>query len=118
MTHIGHEKERCASVGSRYAGGDARACGAQRSGRRKPQSCCWRSGYQSFHDPWVVGALSTWRLERTEGQAAVWTSTETRWQEAAVDLRHGDPKEPAAAQVPICIVDARDGGHADQEQVQ
>ena len=53
-----------------------------------------------------------------ESQAAVWTSAETRWEEAEVDLRHGDAKEPTAAQVPICIVDPRDGGHADQGQVQ
>ena len=35
-----------------------------------------------------------------------------------MDLRHGDAKEPAVAQVPICLVDARDGGHADQGQIQ
>src|SRR5271166_1960642 len=33
-------------------------------------------------------------------------------------IYNGDPKEPAAAQVPICIVDAGDGGRSDQGQVQ
>src|SRR6201981_4258110 len=33
-------------------------------------------------------------------------------------LRHGDTKEPVAAQVCICPVDARNGGKADQGQIQ
>ena len=40
------------------------------------------------------------------------------WQETEVDLRHGDTKEPVAAQVFVCIVDARDGGEADRRQIQ
>ena len=74
------------------------------------------SGSQPFHDVWLAGTVSTWWMGGAESQAAVRTSAETRWQEAQVDLRHGDAKEPAAAQVPICLVDARDGGHADQHK--
>src|SRR5437588_11860182 len=33
-------------------------------------------------------------------------------------LRHGDTKEPVAVQVCICPVDARNGGKADQGQIQ
>src|SRR6516162_2402215 len=33
-------------------------------------------------------------------------------------LRHGDTKEPIAAQVCICPMDAGNGGKADQEQIQ
>src|ERR1700674_3789811 len=49
-----------------------------------------------------------------ESQAAVRTSAEARRQEAEVDLRYGDAKEPIAAQVCVCLVDAGDGGNADQ----
>src|SRR6516225_7797044 len=52
-----------------------------------------------------------------ESHAAVWTPTETRWQEGKVDLRYGDTKEPIAAQVFVCIVDARDGSEADRRQI-
>src|SRR5271166_3011393 len=38
-----------------------------------------------------------------ESQAAVRTSAETRWEEAAVDLQHGDPKEPAAVKFPFAL---------------
>src|SRR5271157_1028025 len=93
-------------------------CGAQCSGRRRPGGCCARSRYQSFYHLWLAGAVSTGGMGSVESQAAVRTSAETRWEEAAVDLQHGDPKEPVAAQVPICIVDAGDGGRSDQGQVQ
>src|SRR5262249_15071914 len=52
-----------------------------------------------------------------ESQAVVRTSTEARREKAAVDLRSGDT-EPAADEVRICLVDARDGGGADQAQIQ
>jgi hypothetical protein len=58
-----------------------------------------------------------WWMGCLESLAAVWTPTETRWQEAKVDLRYGDTKEPIAAQVFDCIVDARDGGEADRTQI-
>src|SRR5260370_22901475 len=106
MTRGEHEGKRCATVGSRHAGGNAWAGGGQCSRRRKPGSCCRCSGYQSFDDLWLAGAISTWWLGSVEGEAAVQASAETRWQEAEVDLRHGDAKEPVAAQVRICVVDA------------
>ena len=52
-----------------------------------------------------------------ESQAVVRTSTEARREKAAVDLRCGDT-EPVADEVRICLVDARDGGGADQAQIQ
>src|SRR5256885_2095310 len=66
---------------------------------RKPRGRCGRAWYQSFHDVWLAGAISTWRLGRIESQAAVGTSAEARRQEDQMDLRHGDAEEPAAAQV-------------------
>ena len=36
----------------------------------------------------------------------------------AMDLQHGDAEEPVAAAIPVCIVDARDRGDADQEEIQ
>ena len=60
--------------------------------------------------------MAGWRSIGTDGgfesQAVVRTSAKTRWQRAAVDLRHGDAKEAVVAQVCICIVDARDGGRS------
>src|ERR1700733_11776089 len=81
---------------------------------RKPGSCCscyWR---QSFGGLRVAGTVSARWLGSVESQAAVRSPTETRRQEAAVDLRYGDAKEPITAQVCVCVVDARDGGDADQ----
>src|SRR5271157_1402861 len=71
---------------------------------------------QDGEDPEVVAHVLG--MGSVESQAAVRTSAEARWEEAAVDLQHGDAKEPVAAQVPICIVDAGDGGRSDQGQVQ
>src|SRR5207253_7137780 len=79
---------------------------------------CAYAARHPFHNVWLAGTVSTWWMGGAESQAAVRTSAKTRWQKAQVDLRHGDAKEPAAAQVPICLVDARDGGHADQGQIQ
>src|SRR6202171_646084 len=36
----------------------------------------------------------------------------------AMDLRHGDAEEPVAAAIFVRIVDARDGGDADQKKIQ
>jgi hypothetical protein len=52
-----------------------------------------------------------------ESQAVVRTSAEARREKAAVDLRCGDT-ESVADEVRICPVDARDGGGADQAQIQ
>src|SRR5215469_4197932 len=52
-----------------------------------------------------------------KSQAIVRTSSEARREKAAVDLRCGDT-EPVADEVRICPVDARDGGGADQAQIQ
>src|ERR1700730_5748535 len=114
MAHVRHEKGRCTTTGSRDAGGDACACGAQCAKGRKPGSCCscyWR---QSFGGLRVAGTVSARWLGSVESRAAVRSPTETRRQESAVDLRYGDAKEPITAQVCVCVVDARDGGDADQ----
>jgi hypothetical protein len=37
---------------------------------------------------------------------------------AKMDLRHSDAEEPVAAQIPVRVADARDGGGADQADVQ
>lgn len=37
---------------------------------------------------------------------------------AAMDLQHGDAEEPVAAQILVRVVDTRDGGRADQTEVQ
>src|SRR5215813_7642484 len=52
-----------------------------------------------------------------ESQAVVRASAEARREKAAVDLQCGDT-EPVADEVRICAVDARDGGDADQAQIQ
>src|ERR1700676_1331930 len=71
-------------------------------------------GVKSFGGLRVAGTVSARWLGSVESQAAVRSTTETRRQEAAVDLRYGDAKEPITAQVCVCVVDARDGGDADQ----
>jgi transposase len=43
--------------------------------------------------------------------------SEARRQKAAMDLRDCDAKEPAAAEIRVRLVDARDGGGVDQEKV-
>src|SRR5499427_3303362 len=109
MTHVSHEDERCPKPRPRHSGGDARARGPQCSERRKSRSgssCYW---CQSFNDVRLAGAVSTGRLESTEGQTPVWASAETRQQEAEMDLRRRDTKEPIAAQVCVCPLDARNG---------
>lgn len=52
-----------------------------------------------------------------EGETFVWASADARRQEAAVGLRHGDKEKPAAIEVRVGAVDARDGREVDQGQV-
>jgi hypothetical protein len=84
--------------------------GKARSRRRKPQGGCpdFRGGADRHVQ--MAGAIPARWLERPERQADFWTSTETRWPGVAVGLRHGDAEEPAAIEVRVCAVDARDGG--------
>src|SRR5450759_3237930 len=65
----------------------------------------------------MTGAIPAWWLGRPESQAGSWTFAETRWPGIAVGLRHGDAEEPAAIEIRVCAVDARNGGEADQGQV-
>src|SRR5271167_4577821 len=94
------------SPGRRLNAGDSRLITTETT----PPSIPTNPATGPFDDLWLAGAVSAWWLGSVEGQAAVWASAETRWQEAEVDLRHGDAKESAAAQVLICVVDPRDGG--------
>ena len=62
----------------------------------------------------MTGAIPAWWLGRPESQAGSWTSAETRWPAIKAGLRHGDAEEPAAIEIRVCAMDARDGGEADQ----
>ncbi len=93
------------------------ARGAARARWRKPR--CGRSNAWCGADRHVqiAGAIPAWRFGRPESQASSWTSAETRWPGIAVGLQHGDAEEPAAIEIRVCAVDARDGWKTDQGQV-
>src|SRR6202023_1026214 len=65
---------------------------------------------------WLAGALPARRLGRFESQTVIRPSAEVERARDAMDLRHGDAKEPVAAEIFVRIVDARDGGDADQKK--
>src|SRR3984893_10789352 len=67
---------------------------------------------------WLAGALPARRLGRFEGQTVIRPSAEVERARDAMDLRHGDAEEPVAAAIFVRIVDARDGGDADQKKIQ
>ncbi len=67
---------------------------------------------------WLAGALPARRLGRFDGQTVSRPAAEVDRARDAMDLRHGDAEEPAAAAIYVCIVDARDGGDSDQEEIQ
>src|ERR1700681_4514933 len=52
---------------------------------------------------------------RFEGKTVIRPSAEVERARDAMDLRHGDAEEPVAAAIFVRIVDARDGGDADQK---
>src|SRR6202047_5218825 len=67
---------------------------------------------------WLAGALPARRLGRLEGQTVIRPSAEVERARDAMDLRRGDAEEPVAAAIFVRIVDARDGGDADQKKIQ
>src|ERR1700682_3087192 len=55
---------------------------------------------------------------RATGAAVIRPSAEVERARDAMDSRHGDAEEPVAAAIFVRIVDARDGGDADQKKIQ
>src|ERR1700730_8967868 len=99
-------------------GGFAHPRGGQRAGGRKPLGCRAHFGCYRTDNVWLAGALPARRLGRFEGQTVIRPSAEVERARDAMDLRHGDAEEPVAAAIFVRIVDARDGGDADQKKIQ
>src|ERR1700731_2763436 len=106
------------SLDSQDTGGFAHPRGGQRAGGRKPLGCRAHFGCYRTDNVWLAGALPGRRLGRFEGQTVIRPSAEVERARDAMDLRHGDAEEPVAAAIFVRIVDARDGGDADQKKIQ
>src|ERR1700724_2402918 len=106
------------SLDSQDTGGFAHPRGGQRAGGRKPLGCRAHFGCYRTDNVWLAGALPARRLGRFEGQTVIRPSAEVERARDAMDLRHGDAEEPVAAAIFVRIVDARDGGDADQKKIQ
>src|SRR3984893_12605676 len=99
-------------------GGFAHPRGGQRAGGRKPLGCRAHFGCYRTDNVWRAGALPARALGRFEGQTVMRPSAEVERARDAMDLRRGDAEEPVAAAIFVRIVDARDGGDADQKKIQ
>src|SRR6202045_2751111 len=106
------------SLDSQDTGGFAHPRGGQRAGGRKPLGCRAHFGGYRTDKVWLAGALPARRLGRFEGQTVIRPSAEVERARDAMDLRRGDAEEPVAAAIFVRIVDARDGGDADQKKIQ
>src|ERR1700757_1090136 len=118
MIHLLHARKRCTEVESRDVGGAARTGRATGAGGRKPRNRSPRSWAAPIDGFWMVGAVPARWLGRVEGEALVRASAETGWACTEVDLRCRDAKEPAADEIRLRVVDARDGRQIDQGQIQ
>src|SRR5712691_641779 len=65
----------------------------------------------------MVGAVSARWMESAEGEATFWQAAQTECARHAMDLQHHNAEKSVAANVRLRVVDARDGGEADQGQI-